>query len=396
MGVLNDGQPPQSQRARSLRLRVLGGLAAQVAAICATAYLPGPAAAAPVGAFNGVLTGIDRDTLAPVGPFLNVAEPHAAGQFSPDGTEFAMGLSADGGQGRRIGLWIVRADSLEVRHAIRPGIATSDVAFPGVVAGLLQNGELVVIDPASGRIEQRHRLRSVQECGNRRPFQQQGWAAFPILRPGEQVRLAVVSAKGKVRVVSLPKLRYRVPTTMCGEVGLTGDMQGNVYVVAGHGEIAKVDLKTRAVRYLPNRVWRGCPSGRTCTPRFQAAWVRGVGLAIAGEHRVSGSGRATRALGLFIVSARTGSARLIDPAAKTVHISGSTVVVSGSGVRGYTRAGKRRFSIPTGDALFPPQVADHRMYLPEVDQVRIIDLQAGRLIGSTPRWSSAGWLIDSP
>lgn len=384
MGVKSNRQLHAAHRCLRL-LALLAPLAATLAG--------GVAIAAPLGGFGGIVAEVDRNTLMPSGPVREVLEPHAPAMYAPDRSHFAMGLSMNGGA-KRIGLWIVRAGSLEVRHAVRTGIATEDVAFPGVVAGLLQNGDLVVVDPDSGRIGQRHRFRSTQECGSRRPVQQDGRAVFPILRPGERVKLAIVSAKGKVRVIPLSRLRYRATREDCGEVGLVGDGDGHVYVVAGQGDVARVEMRTNAVRYLPGKVWRGCPSGRTCIPRFRAAWVKGSGLAVAGEHVVKGTNRReSPAIGLFMQSARTGEGRLVDASAKTVNVSNGTIVVTGRGVRGYTAAGRRRFSIPTGEALWPPQVADQRLYLPEADQVRIIDLRTGTIVGAAAGWASAGWVV---
>jgi hypothetical protein len=47
---------------------------------------------------------------------------------------------------------------MTITHEVRTGIAGEAVVYPGVVAALLQDGTLVVVDPDSGRIRSRRRV----------------------------------------------------------------------------------------------------------------------------------------------------------------------------------------------------------------------------------------------
>jgi hypothetical protein len=107
----------------------------------------------PLGIVENTLGRFDRDTLQPVGPTINLPEPHAAPVFAPDGERFAIGLSKAGvDRTPRIGLWIVDPDQMTVVHEVHTGIAAEAVVYPGVVAALLQSGELLVVDPKNQRL----------------------------------------------------------------------------------------------------------------------------------------------------------------------------------------------------------------------------------------------------
>src|SRR4051812_18723463 len=120
-----------------------------VAAVAALAVLIAPAAAraqTPVGIVENALGRFDRDTLQPAGPVVALREPHARPVFSPDGERFAVGLSKAGTSTTpRIGLWIVDPDRMTVEREVHTGIAAEAVVYPGVVAALLQNGELLIV-----------------------------------------------------------------------------------------------------------------------------------------------------------------------------------------------------------------------------------------------------------
>src|SRR4051812_33182434 len=120
---------------------------------CAGVIVPAAAGAQePLGFAVQTFGRFDRDTLTPIDPSLALPEPHARPVYSPDGTRVALGLSAAGDRTRRIGVWIVDPKRMAVEHAIATGIAAEAVVYPGVVAALLQDGRLVVIDPRTGKI----------------------------------------------------------------------------------------------------------------------------------------------------------------------------------------------------------------------------------------------------
>jgi hypothetical protein len=97
---------------------------------------PALAAPEPFGVVEQTLGRFDRDTLVPIGVSANPG-PGA-------------------GPGGRVGLWIVEPSRMQVEHAVQTRIAAEAVAYPGVVAALLQNGRLITVNPRTGAITARH------------------------------------------------------------------------------------------------------------------------------------------------------------------------------------------------------------------------------------------------
>jgi DNA-binding beta-propeller fold protein YncE len=321
------------------------------------------AATAPLGVFRNTLAHFDRDTLQPVGPQTQVLEPHAPGALSPDGKRLAMGVSASPPPGvrGRIGLWIVDPQTLSVLHAVPTGIAAEQVAFPGVVAALLQNGDLVVVDPKSGRITARRHTRGDGLCSGR-PATLRGGAIFGVTARG-RASVALVSAAGRVRTIAL-RLRYR---GACGHIGLAVDPSGRrAFATTGDGRVAEIDLSTRHIRYH-----------RTTARGRIAAWVSGAGLAIAGP-------------GLYILNPRTWRTRRWERDARQLVVSGNTVVTAGRGVTAYEPNGHRRFHALGSRAIIWFQATAGRIYADDGHHLNVIDLQ-GKVTGRLPASNQSFW-----
>jgi hypothetical protein len=335
------------------------------------------AAATSLGVFGHTLARFDRDTLQPVGPQTPIIEPHARGVLSPDGKRLAMGVSTSPppGQRGRIGLWIVDAAKLRVVHQVSTGIAAEAVAFPGVVAALLQGGELVIVDPATGQITARRRTGADSLCGPRSEAFA-GGAVVPLLGPGANPRLALVDARGRIRVV---RLRLRVGRGTCPTMGLAVDRAGNrAFAATGDGQVAEVSLRTRRVRYHRTDV-------RTSAPRWRAAWVPGAGLAVV----AAGSG-------LHMLDPKTWRTRWRARDAKDLALSGTTLVTAGDGVRAYEPDGHRRFHALGRRAVGWFEVAAGLVYADDGRGLNVLDLGSGRVRSRLPPTNYGFWLLNEP
>jgi hypothetical protein len=319
------------------------------AAIGALAVLVAPAAAraeTPVGIVEQTLGRFDPDTLQPVGPVLDLPEPHARPVFSPDGGRFALGLSKAGEDSTpRIGLWIVDPEGMTVEQEVHTGIAAEAVVYPGVVAALLQNGELLVVDPETGRILSRRGV-GRSSCAPE-AVQLPGHGVIVNEVRASVVEVTIVEAGGRVRTLSI---RMRTPDRHCRKVAVAASRK-RVYI-SGADTVVELDPVSR-------RVTRHRFAGGT-----GAAVVPG-GLAIAGPR------------GVTVLDTTTWKRRWRDRSARSVLTSANTVIVTGSDVRARdARTGTLRWRA-SGQAL---AVTAGRVYA----QPAVLDLRSGERVGTHP------------
>jgi hypothetical protein len=341
------------------------------------------AATSPLGVFGHTLAHFDRDTLQPVGPRTQVIEPHAPGVLSPGGERMAMGISKNPppGQRGRVGVWIVDPETMQPVHEVSTGIAAEQVAFPGVVAAVLQGGDLVIVDRATGAITARHRDAGDPGCGGR-PASFPGGAAFALLGLRGRVRLVVVDARGAVRAVRL-RVRYRIAANACGQVGLAVDRaRRRAFVVTGDGRVAEVSLRDLRVRYHRTGV-RGRRCAR-CVEGWRAAWVPGTGLAVAGSSS-----------GLRVLDPRTWRTRWRDRSVRTLAVAGGTIVGAGAGVTAYAADGRRRFHALGGRAVGWFEVAAGRIYADDGRALSVLDVETGAVRARLAATQLSFWLLDA-
>jgi hypothetical protein len=330
-----------------------------VVVVLASLLAPATAAAQrPLGVVEQTLGRFDRDTLQPVGPTLDLREPHAAPVFSPDGERFAIGLSKAGSAGTtRIGLWIVDPDQMKLVHEVHTGIAAEAVVYPGVVAALLQSGELLVVDPKSGSVRSRRGV-GYTSCAP---------PAVQVPRRGvivnevrsRDVEVTIVASGGRVHTLSVP---LRSPARRCRKVGLAAS-DDRVYIT-GYDSVIELDPVAR--RTAAHRVAGGT----------SAAIVPG-GLAIAGPR------------GVAVVDTATWKTRWRDRTARSVLTSGGTVIAGGGDVRARdARTGRLRWRA-NGHAL---AVAAGRVYA----QPAVLDLRTGERVGTHPPATSSFRFAEPP
>ena len=333
-----------------------------VVALLLLALAPaGAAARQPLGVVETTLGRFDRDSLRPVGQTIHVGEPHTGPAVSPGGGRFALGVSSNGSAGLpgmgRVGLWIVDATAMRITREIRTGIAAEAVVFPGVVAALLQDGALVVVDPGTGAIRSRHRVgysscapQGVQAAGRGIVVNQfrSGGAEVVIIEPHGQVHRLFV--------------RIDTAAAACRRVSLVA--RGDTAYIVGRDRIVALDPRTRET--TSHRVG---DLGR----RRSAAAVRG-GLAVAGER------------GLLLYDTAAWKVRWRDRTARSVLAGGNTVIATGRDVRALNaRTGRVRWRAP-GRAV---AVAAGRVYA----QPSILDLSTGERRGALPPVTAAIRLI---
>jgi hypothetical protein len=314
----------------------------------AQAHAPTPT---PLGIVAQTFGHFDRDTLAPLAPSLPLPEPHARPVFSPDERRLALGLSAPGTAKGRVGVWIVDPARVKVLHEVVTGIAAEAVVYPGVVAALLQNGRLVIIDPASGKIRSRRQIGRTSCAPDAVQTATRGVIVNEIGR--DKVEVTIVDPRGTVHRLRLP---LKTSERNCRKVGLAADAT-RAYVTTAH-RIAAIDPITRHVDIL------------RFTGGMDADVVPG-GLAIAGTS------------GLAVVDTKTWKTRWRDRSARNVQTEAGTVI--GTGARNVTARNAR-----TGRLLWrapgaAQAVAAGRVYA----QPAVLDLATGEQVGTHPEVFSA-------
>jgi len=333
-----------------------------VALLALAATAPAAHAQQPLGVVEQTLGRFDRDTLAPLEPSLPVGEPHAAPVLSPAGDRLAMGVSAPAtsrGAGGRVGLWIVDPARMKVLHAIRTGIAAEAVAFPGVVAALLQDGRLVVVGPATGAIVRDRRI-GYSGCAPE-AVEVGRTAVFVNQIRANAVEVTTVGARGRVRSA---RVAIEVASTgvRCRPALLVADPQRRRVLVVGAARVAAVDVATLRSR--------SHPIGDRGRDR-SAALVAGSALAVAGER------------GLRLLDLRTWRTRWRDRAARAVLAAGDTVLGFGSAL--HARAaqdGGMLWRRP--GRVAPAAIASGRVYVQSRTKLLSLDVATGREAGSRP------------
>ena len=320
------------------------------------------AAQRPLGVVDQTLARFDRDTLTPLGPALDIVEPHAAPVFSPTGDRLAVGLSepSQSGNGGRVGLWVVDPTRMEVLHRVQTGIAVEAVAFPGVVAALTQGGAMVVVDPASGRIVRRRQV-GFTHCGPRAVAVGRTAVFVNEVLP-RAVEVTTVGAGGQIASRRIPLLvDARAPG--CRSAPLVADPRRGRVLVAGATDVASIDART--LRARRHRI------GDRAASRTMAV-LPGDGLAIAGER------------GLRVLDARTWSPRWRDRRARAITADGSIVLALGDRLRARDAAsGRLRWRARATSASVMTAAAG-RVYLQGRGPIRILASADGRQVGSHP------------
>ncbi len=338
----------------------MSAMVAAALAVLAAAPAPPRAAQAdrPVGIVDQTLGRFDRDTLAPVGPSLEITEPHAPPALSPGGDRLAVGLSEPGSASARVGLWIVDAQRMEVLHRVLTGIAVEAVAYPGVVAALTQSGELLVVDPASGAIASERRV-GYTHCSPR-AVQVGRTAVFVNEVLARAVEITTVDDAGRVRSKRI-RLRTGATGPGCRRAPLVADPEARRVLVAGASDVAEVDVRSlRARRH---------PIGDRGEDR-SAVLLPGRRLAVSSER------------GVRVLDLATWRTAWRAPGARTLLASGRTLIALGRrGIRAHA-TGSGRVRWRTRERASISAAAAGRVYVGTTRRVTVRDAATGRRVGS--------------
>ncbi len=338
------------------------------------------------GRFESFLSRLDPVTLEPRGRRADVGEFHDTWSASPDGRHVALG---QGGEG--LGIQIYDLSRLRRSQAVRTGIAAAAVGWlrPRRVAGVTQAAEVIVADPATGRVLRRQRLGAGERVCNaiERPSAVTPGGLLVMLggKRGAAPRVLLVDSGGRIRAARLPAGR----SWGCGRSALGVGAAGDVArVVSREGLVAEIRLPTMTVAY---RRVAGLPAG-------SARQVDRLG-----DDRLVVVGRPS---GVSVVDTRTWTSQVVDPAARAARAvagavlayDGDRVVRSGRpglGLAAYRPDGTRLFHVLRGEAVVQVEHFGTRAYA-MTDRARYtVDVVTGRMIAGRRAPRTRVTLIDA-
>jgi hypothetical protein len=322
---------------------------------------------------------------------LNVGAHGSAWSFSPDRSLVALGRFEQS-------ILLVRTEPLKLLARIETGVDGSVVAHTWVGSRLLVvlqrsapvETSVVSIDSASRRVDSRVDLPGSVE-GVARARQ----ALVLLLGPPANVgptRLVRVDGTGGARLVELPRISSgREGRTRHVRPGLAVDQGATrAFVVGEAAPVAEIDLRTLAVQYHdlshgtssfgrlhgwlePAAGAKAPPSG----PTRSAAWLGDGKLLVSGfdidvQTKAGKLELGARPAGLRVIDTRAWTAQTIDRTASSFAVANRRLlawswlwdpprsVVVGHGLRGYERAGVRRFHLFDSQPIVGVQVFGDR------------------------------------
>jgi hypothetical protein len=335
---------------------------------------------------GGKLRWVSPTTMRPVGSaVLNVGgAPADILAISPDGALAAIGGGEDGR------LRFVRLDGLRPAGLMWLGGAS---AFKGIwsapdrlvvlVGG--ETAEVVVVDPAAGRVLHREPLPGlalgVVRAGNR---------LLTLLAPRGRVgtvQLVAVEADGTVRTVALDGIAAGfAPPAAAGAAGRQAlpalAANGSRAVVVGVDRLAEVQLETLTVtgRPIVNRTIQKAAKLVHGWHR-SAVWLRGDTIALWGS--TLGSEGAS-SIGVRLLNVATGTERMLDAFALEAARAGSTLLTYGRDeLGGYRLDATKRFTVLQGTDTGYVQTAGRWAYVGSGNSTRfaVVDVAGGRVVG---------------
>ena len=331
---------------------------------------------------------------------MRIAEYHENWSLSPDGSHVALGRGAQG-----IGIEIVDLGSLKLVRHVRTGIAAEALGWltPRRLVAGLQRGGTVVVDPRNGRIVRRFADFSFPDVSVQTrqglvmlvPRLRPTSPGLPLRRVAGAVRLALVDAHGRLRSVTLQRIRLGVRTRhgleYADRAGLAVDSaQARAYVVAANAPVAQVDLRTMQVSYHRLDPLFAHPAGTLLARERTALWLGHARLLVAGRDFVSTRARkeALAPAGAAIVDTGAWTWRMLDRRPTRAALSAGRVLVygpgsypaPGAGLRGYTLRGRRVLGLFDGKRVLDVQVAGSRAYVRTPAAVHVVELRSGTVV----------------
>jgi hypothetical protein len=353
------------------------------------------------GNVGTIVAPVNRRTLKPGVPWAELGEYHDAWSLSPDHRLAAFGISAPGETGR-IGIRVLDLGTFQVVRDIETGIAAEALGWiaPDRLVAFLQSGEVVVVDPRSGRELSRESLGAIS-CPFAPPHAVTPVGFVMVVTVAGTARVVMVDAASRVQIARLDDIGLGETFGLCQSAGLAVDPARLVaYVFGADAPVAAVDLRTMQVRRhhvtgAPALTRSGC---RACGAERSAVWLGGGRFAVAGSRlRPGRAHRAKRTpVGVAVIDTRDWAAGMIAARAGAVRLAGDRLLVydgrhpserprTGAGLRVYDRAGRLRYAVLGGERVGDVQVAGARVYARTSRGLRVVDLRSGRVIARLPR-----------
>lgn len=348
----------------------------------------------PADGSSTMLRRLDADTLAPLSAGTDLGEYHGAWAFSRDRRVLAVGTFA------RTGVRLIDPATLAITRDIPLPVAAVALAWVSAqrIAVLLQRGGVVVVDAGRGRIERRWPMRYRLPCGASRQAATPHGVIFAVTSRSGTVRLLHVDAHGRLRSVTLSRVRAPSGPRTCAAPALAADPGGGgrAVVVAAHGPLAEIDLTSLSVAYHAERELRRtigqparCPRRRTCAAIVTAAWLDDntvvTGLTRSSERRGPQPTSSPGSVG--VIDTRRWSARAIDRQAGNIALGPGNVLLSFGaqrrGVRATALDGTTRWTALRQRLRSVIAAADRVYALDEAgDRAHVLDAATGARIAA--------------
>lgn len=345
------------------------------------------------GVVDSSLSGLDPDTLEPVGPRVSV------------GTRGIFAYDSHG--------WLAYMDGRRLRiidvQRMRPFKDVPLFTAAPVAVGWLQWDTIVAVTGTSGTLEVRaidwatdKVVRTARAAGTVVARAHGDDELVLLVAPVSELgpsRLLVVDAAGKTRVISVARITAgqhwdtsrNPPTGQARQPGLALDAEHDVAYVVGDGLVAEVPLAGTASYHALRGTFAKEIAGTTTS----AAWLGNGTLAVAGS--TSADGRRIDPTGLDLVDTRTWSSRLIRNDASWVEAKDGLALVSGTswmeaeerrgiGVIGIDANGVERFHVLGGEWASVVGYSATRAYLyRDGRRGAAVDLATGRIVAQFDR-----------
>jgi hypothetical protein len=306
---------------------------------------------------------IDRKTLQPVGPVVEIPESHGGWALSPDKSKLAMTLSRNGDGGLRVGLEVIDLASWRVTALVHTGVYAEAVLWTSPtrlltrVSGSRELGPespapvVSVVDARSGNV-----LRETDLPRDVLPYTAATRGRLATLATSPP-RLVAAAADGSLRSVRLSRL---TPGLAHRAALLTDPHREVAYVFAPGRPVAEVALERMRVRYHDLRqVERVRATGRRTAraltagsdvPAQSGVWLRdGVAGVV-----VPGLAASHRRWRVAVVDTRRWQVKPIDHGGTGIARAPQGLIAYGPrGVRGYRFDGRREFVLLGSERLFP-------------------------------------------
>ena len=369
-----------------MRVVVATLLATAVASLATVDVTTGPATPAVFAVVDGRVHRVDALSLGPLSK-RGVAAPGFDGVWaqSPDGSHLALAtraglrLIAATADPRRLGDVRVHGRSGPIAALVWP-LPNRLFAVACCAAG---RTSVLVVDVA------RRRLASFASLAGRLVATPVAVpAGLALLLAGEPLRLAIVDRNARTRTVALEGIT--------GEPALAVDAATRSVYVAGGERATAIRLPTLGAAQHPVGPER---RGATRTARWLAPdvlAVSGTDEAVVADEQGE-THRVRKAAGLKLLHTRRWSLRVVDPRAAGVAVAagralafaavampsprGGGASISGIGLRGYDRDGKRRFHLFASRAISRVQASGRYAYVQMTARpwLTVVDVTTGRI-----------------